>query len=416
MEPNNETKICSHCGKELPVEAAFCPYCAQSVNQRVKRGAPPPLRKKALRWAALLAVLAVAAVCLWLVTRPQQLEGMGGVLYTDRDRTYQMVVAKDSSNNGVASLRQQCEAGEEYRFPLCITVYDSITGENVSYSFREKIAYTEVSFDQPEDSPAPWRVTEPVYSEARPNAMQTVFLDYVLESGDTRFTWTIGMKNGDTIRIHIDLALEEIPTHHYYPEEEPMGTLEELQALVDRIGEELSEETVVYIHLPPVTYDGGLTIRGRSINLLGSKTGRTVFTGNTQVAVDGGHICYFRDLDFRGSGDGVGLSASARVHLTDCHVSGWRTGVLAYGRTWVNVMGCWFEDNQVGFHFNATGRVVSHSTYTGNQFINNGTGVLLDSVPTDISLKFPECRFSGNSTDIDNRCGQELDLSQATFE
>ena len=28
----------------------------------------------------------------------------------------------------------------------------------------------------------------------------------------------------------------------------------------------------------------------------------------------------------------------------------------------------------------------------------------------------PEVVFSGNGTDIDNRCGQELDLSEAVFE
>ena len=89
--------------------------------------------------------------------------------------------------------------------------------------------------------------------------------------------------------------------------------------------------------------------------------------------------------------------------------------MLAYGRTWVNCMNCRFEDNQVGFHFNATDDAVSHTTYSDNEFINNGTAVLLESVPTDVSLKFPGSVFSGNGTDIDNRCDQDLDISQATF-
>ena len=89
---------------------------------------------------------------------------------------------------------------------------------------------------------------------------------------------------------------------------------------------------------------------GRAINLLGSQEGRTVFTGNTQVTIDGGLICYFDHLDFRGDGSSIGLSASARVHLTNCTISGWKTGVLAYGRTWINCMNCRFEDNKVGLH------------------------------------------------------------------
>ena len=89
--------------------------------------------------------------------------------------------------------------------------------------------------------------------------------------------------------------------------------------------------------------------------------------------------------------------------------------MLAYGRTWVNCMNCRFEDNQVGFHFNATDDAVSHTTYSDNEFINNGTAVLLESVPTDVSLKFPGSVFSGNGTDIDNRCGREVNISQTTF-
>ena len=32
------------------------------------------------------------------------------------------------------------------------------------------------------------------------------------------------------------------------------------------------------------------------------------------------------------------------------------------------------------------------------------------------ALGLPGCRFEGNGTDIDNRSGQPLDLSQATFQ
>lgn len=174
-------------------------------------------------------------------------------------------------------------------------------------------------------------------------------------------------------------------------------------------------DTVIYIHPPAVTYEGGLSINGRAINPLGSQEGRTIFTSNTQVTIDGGLICCFDRLDFRGDGSGIGLSASARVHLTNGTSSGWKTGILAYGNTWVNAMDCRFEDNQVGFHFNATADAVSHTIYSDNEFTNNGTAVLLESVLTDVSLRFPGSVFSGNGTDIDNRCNQDLDISQAIF-
>lgn len=408
--------VCPHCGRPLPEGASFCPGCTKSINRRERPSPPRPISRRVLYAVAALLILLAVCFGIWLTGCPQELEGMGGVLYTDADGTYQVVMAQSSgSYNPIASIKQRCEAGAEYRFPLCVTFYNGVTGENVSHSFREKAAYSSVAFEQPEDGPSPWRATEPAYHQARPDAVHTSLLDHTLESGAARFTWTLHMKNGDTIKLHTDLSTEEIPTLHYYPEDVPMDTLEELQALVDRIGDEVSKGTIVYIHLPPVTYAGGLTLYGQAINLIGSSEGRTTFTGNTQITVDDGYICCLDHLDFRGSGDGIGLSASARVHLTDCNISGWRTGVLAYGSTWVNTMDCRFEDNKIGFHFNASGGSVSHSTYTGNEFIRNGTGVLLESVPTDIALKFPKCIFSGNGTDIDNRCGQELDLSQAVF-
>lgn len=47
--------------------------------------------------------------------------------------------------------------------------------------------------------------------------------------------------------------------------------------------------------------------------------------------------------------------------------------MLAYGTTWVNAMDCRFEDNQVGFRFNAEGTVVTHTQYANNEFFHNGT-------------------------------------------
>lgn len=49
-------------------------------------------------------------------------------------------------------------------------------------------------------------------------------------------------------------------------------------------------------------------------------------------------------------------------------------------------------------------------------FIGNGTGVLLERVPSDQTLVFNDCLFSRNGTDIDNRCGQAVDITEAVFE
>ena len=113
------------------------------------------------------------------------------------------------------------------------------------------------------------------------------------------------------------------------------------------------------------------------------------------------------------TGDSAGRDR--QLHLTSCTVSGWKTGVLTYGTTWVNAMDCRFEDNQVGFRFNAEGTVVTHTQYANNEFFHNGTAVLLKSVPAENPLSFPGSVFEDNDTDIDNRCGREVNISQTTF-
>ena len=42
--------------------------------------------------------------------------------------------------------------------------------------------------------------------------------------------------------------------------------------------------------------------------------------------------------------------------------------------------------------------------------------MLLENVPTDQAIELDGCRFTGNGTDIDNRCDHPLDVSQTIFE
>ena len=78
--------------------------------------------------------------------------------------------------------------------------------------------------------------------------------------------------------------------------------------------------------------------------------------------------------------------------------------MLTYGTTWVNAMDCRFE-----------GTVITHTQYANNEFFHNGTAVLLKSVPAESPLSFPGSVFEDNDTDIDNRCGREVNISQTTF-
>lgn len=283
--------------------------------------------------------------------------------------------------------------------------------------FLQKVERVQAELIQPTHSVSPMTCTPPAPHAYEPEAAMVSFLDFTGRSGTVELLWTIKMKNGDTILLRQKHVIEPIETLNYHPEDYAMGTIDELQALIDELEWRTDGRDTVNIYLPPVTYVGDLDIEDRAINLYGSAggEGRTTFTGTVRVTTQNSGLSYFRDIDFVGNA-GVGISATARLHVIDCSFTGWKTAVLAYGNAWVNIAGSQFEHNGIGFHFNSAGDSVTHTLYTGNRFLGNETAVLLESVPSDVTMSFDECLFSENGKDIDNPCGQSINISEATFQ
>ena len=239
------------------------------------------------------------------------------------------------------------------------------TGANAGQIFLQKVDSVSAQFLQSPDSPSPMVCSRPEYRDFSPEAAMVSLLDYTGRSGPAELVWTLNMKNGDTIKLRQKIKIDPIETYDYHYEDYPMDTVEQLQTLVDQITKEVPLPAVVNLHLPPVTYEGGLTIENRPINLYGSQEGdrRTTFTDTVRVAAQNGPILYFYDLDFTGHGEGIGVSASARFWAEGCSFTGWKTGMLGYGYAWVNVIACQFADNEVGFHFNSNGGYVNHTMF-----------------------------------------------------
>ena len=423
-EHTEKQKVCPHCGAALPEEAAFCPYCAQTVNRRSHLKAPAEGWRRALRRAlmVLMPLLLVGGIAAgYHLTRPQTYEGVGEVYYSDLSGTYHLFLSESASlQEPVQEMRQNAAIGEAYRVPVLLRVYDADTGADAGAAFLEKTDRVTAEFPTIEGGGAKFACTAPAPHSAFPDVPLVSLVDYTLEAdaeAAAEMVWTIDMKNGDTIRLGVDYILSPLPNENYYPEDVPMGTTEELQALIDEIAAAADPSPNVNIYLPPVTYDGTLVLHGRAINLYGSTggEGRTVFTGSIRVeAREDGRISYFQDIEFRGNG-GVALSAAANARATNCLFTGWDTGLYGCGTAWINSIGCTFADNGVGLHFNSKEGSANHSLYNDNTFRDNGTAVVLEQVPTDLALNFIGSVFEGNGTDIDNRCGQPLDLSRAEF-
>ena len=417
-------KQCPHCGAALPREAAFCPHCARSVNQRLQAKVPTPVPwRKGMRIALPLLVVAGLLLGWYLTTRPKTYDdgGQATVIYTDTDGSYQLVVGwRNQPYTPAPEVLQEAEEGGEYRFPMCLFVHHTANDANAANAFMNKVESITAQFGPTDDPEGYITYTDPAPHGFCPEAMAVSFVDFLGRDNAAVGTWTITMNNGDVITLHQTLMVQVIQTADYYPEDTAMGTAEELQALIDKIGETVDPSAVVNIHLPAVTYEGEIIIDKRPINLLGSTggEGRTVFTGTLHITVGAdGPIVEINDIDFMGNGtETIGVTAAARVHLAGCTFAGWKTAVLAHGKSWLNFRYCEFVGNTVGFHFNASRSSVSHSQFDGNRFRENDTAVLWEGTVVDLAVSFHESIFTRNGTDFDNRSGQSVDLSRAVFQ
>ena len=417
----DDWKRCPHCGAQLPNEAAFCPHCAASIHPRTEVKPPRPMPGRALRNALMALLILAIGLTSWLCTRPKVYDnGTAEIIYTDNDGSYQLLLNYFGDRfQSMTDYSEELEEGTTSNKPSRLFINHVDTGVNAKEAFLRKVEAINVELLRGGDSLEPWQYTQPQASDYDLEAASRSILTYTDRSGDMELRWTIRMKNGDTIRLYQRMALGVVPTRHFYPEDVPMDTVDDLQALVDEVNETITSDVIVYIHLPAVTYEGSLLLEQRSMNLIGSEGSdgtRTTFTDTLQATAQKGYICQFQNLCFTGDGEGVGVSASARINFNHCQFTGWRTGVLCYGSSWVNIKDSVFEDNAVGFHFNSTSDNRNDHMYSGNLFRRNGTAVLLESVPSDQPLYFEGARFSRNGTDIDNRCGQKVDISQAVFE
>lgn len=417
---DEKTVSCPHCGAPLPEEASFCPHCARSVKEREDVSTPRHMTRRALYSALIVLAVLTLALVLWLRSRPQVHDnGTAEVIYTSDGVTYQVLAGwiNDRFDPADQVIQPVDDVDMLYTFPQCLYINYPESGANAKDEFMEQVEKVTAAFVETDSQELPWYCDEPIPREDYiPEAALVSSIHFYAGSGRGTLQWTVEMKNGDVIRLYQTMESQIMERYLFTPEDTPLDTVEEVQALLDSLEEITggSDLNIVEIHLPPVTYDGGVTIP-RDVNLYGAEEGgRTTFTGPVRVTGWAQGLSWLYDLDFVGSGDGVGFSTSNRAFLIGCRISGWRTGVLMQDNL-VDAFDCTFENNETALHFNADTGSFSDGRYMRDVFRNNGTAVLLERMPTEELISFPESVFSGNGTDIDDRCGQALDLSEAVF-
>ena len=89
---DGRTAPCPRCGVPLPENAAFCPFCAESIRPRRTVNIPSHRRRKRLRRAAVLAALVVLAAALYDCVTPDVYDRYGELTYTLDGNDYHLAV------------------------------------------------------------------------------------------------------------------------------------------------------------------------------------------------------------------------------------------------------------------------------------------------------------------------------------
>ena len=298
--------------------------------------------------------------------------------------------------------------------PATVIAEDAVTQDYAAEDFAALLDSWDVSVTAPEG------VGRVSLREAELEAADTPALLYRRLWGDNPCThneivWTLRMKSGDVLHLTMTVEFEEQQALRITPEDAPLETAQELQALLDRLAEEYDANTSITVELPDVTYDAPVSV-GCAVTLKGS--GTTFAAPVTVTPLSDTERCHayvrFSEVSFEGDGSGTGVTARAPTYLENCRVTGWDVGALAVNGGWVYLHGGYIGGNGVGARYDSA---YSNSyTYTIRRidFLNNTTALELLCLPPNSYAALDDCRFRGNGTDVYNPGGYRIEVNNGT--
>ena len=431
-------KKCPHCGAPLAQDASFCPHCTATLAQRRVIALPRAGHRRS-RWLLLAAVIAAAAaaVVLWLSrpgdTPPEDTADKEDAAqaaadpylaacqtyYTGADgREYHVFTAVTPSIEGrtdpVGYHSELIPAGGTVDFPATVMVEDAVTQDYAAEDFAALLDSWDVSVTAPEG------VSRVKLWDAEEETPESPALLYRRLRADPTCThnevvWTLRMKSGDVLHLTMTVEFEEQQALRITPEDAPLETAQELQALLDRLAEEYDADTSITVELPDVTYDAPVSV-GCAVTLKGSGTAFAAPVTVTPLSDTERCHAYvrFSEVSFEGDGSGTGVTARAPTYLENCRVTGWDVGALAVNGGWVYLHGGYIGGNGVGARYDSA---YSNSyTYTIRRidFLNNTTALELLCLPPNSYAALDDCRFRGNGTDVYNPGGYRIEVNNGT--
>lgn len=390
--------------------------------------------------ACLAAALVALAVWLWPAaeTEPQRPDGTADPVlaadpvmdaYTAACQTYYtgadgreyhlftaMTPAPQGSTEPVGYHSELIPAndGASVDCPATVIAEDAVTQDYAAEDFAALLDSWDVSVTAPEG------VSRVKLWDAEEETPESPALLYRRLRADPTCThnevvWTLRMKSGDVLHLTMTVEFEEQQALRITPEDAPLETARELQALLVRLAEEYDADTSITVELPDVTYDAPVSV-GCAVTLKGG--GTTFAAPVTVTPLSDTERCHayvrFSEVSFEGDGSGTGVTARAPTYLENCRVTDWDVGALAVNGGWVYLHGGYIGGNGVGARYDSA---YSNSyTYTIRRidFLNNTTALELLCLPPNSYAALDDCRFRGNGTDVYNPGGYRIEVNNGT--
>lgn len=305
-------------------------------------------------------------------------------------------------------------AGGTVDFPATVMVEDAVTQDYAAEDFAALLDSWDVSVTAPEG------VSRVKLWDAEEETPESPALLYRRLRADPTCThnevvWTLRMKNGDVLHLTMTVEFEEQQALRITPEDAPLETAQELQALLDRLAEEYNADTSITVELPDVTYDAPVSV-GCAVTLKGSGTAFAAPVTVTPLSDTERCHAYvrFSEVSFEGDGSGTGVTARAPTYLENCRVTGWAVGGEAVTRRLAVSAGQPCGGLRRGHTLQLRVQQQLYLLCGQDDLRAERYALELLCMPPDGYIELQGCRFHGNGTDVRNPGGYRVEQTGST--
>ncbi len=206
-------KTCNNCGKELPDEASFCPYCTTGQVEREQMKLMRPWRKKVMHALVLLLGILICIGIFAYVNRPKIYVGESQLTYATPLATYDVKLAFEGPDDGERALSAtersiSIPQGETWMTFSHLCVYYHDGDHTLAQEFADQIESIKIT-QQPLDGKMPLELFMAEQMDRWDFALYSTYFAFSTECGRTKLIWNINMKNGDTLQLSHDVIVYE---------------------------------------------------------------------------------------------------------------------------------------------------------------------------------------------------------------